>query len=690
VNIRQPEDPVPTDEPCQPLDSTGGPGPLPGHGPPPRPNAPIAPITPMSGGALLWPGQEGRLIDSLGQVARLRQRSGQGSSVAILTRAAIEFVKAQQSFTGRQFALAVADLAVSGRAAFADFCSVKPDNQGIVAAVNAVGDPAVAALPGSIAPSVAAVLDRAYKVAWFLRGQAARGDLGWIAVSGEDDLPHRPVNVPGTKFPQYDLAFDVPGALGPIPVTTRFTIATSSPPADPPVLTVPPRTCPSQLQPALPTDPIILYIHGSDSRLEEASDLIPHLTSRGFSVISVDLPGSGYASPLEHTRVGEWMPLTPYPPQIIQQILQARSRVVLLPFLEQFLFKFVETLSLQLGRPGLVEGRIAAAIGGSLGGNLGLRLAQPSAPWPRNVVAYSPGSVWDAANNSLIALGIAEPWLVDLVHRVAQPETLASRSDFIQTVFDKAIPFQTQPEQWYGTSFKCRESYINNARSDRQEMYTAESRRWHWRISFEEMVWTWRDPVLEWGIGQGLNAGTKRLMLGAGAEDDNVPIRIYANTLDLAKEIAQAQFVAPGAGSGPHPGGPPIRPNAPVTHASPLDGDTFFLLRTGHSIHAERPEALAAKVAAFVPVPPLPQVATPIINLNGTQGTTTVMVDMMTTTPGATIYYTKNGTNPTTSSLVYSGDFQLTPPVGGSITVIAIAAAPGYISSANATAVLKG
>ena len=689
MNIRQPEDPVPTDEPCQPLDPVpvGGSGPHPG-GPPIHPNAPVTPITPMSGGVLLWLGQEGRLIDSLGKVARLRKPSGQGDSVAILTRAAIELVKAQQSFPGRQFAMAVADLAVSGRAAFADFCSVKPDDQRIVAAVNAVGDPAVAALSGSIAPSVAAVLDRAYKVAWFLRGQATRGDLGWIAVSGENDLPHRPVNVPATKFPQYDLAFDVMGGLGPIPVTTRFTIATASQPADPPVVTVPPRTCPPQLQPSLPADPIVLYIHGSDSRLEEASDLIPHLVSSGFSVISVDLPGSGYASPLDHTRVGEWIPFVPYPPQIIQQILQARSQVVLLPFLEQFLFKFIETLSLQLGRRGLVEGRIVAAMGGSLGGNLALRLAQPSAPWPRDVVAYSAGSVWNAANNSAIAAGIAEPWLVDLVDRVAQPETLASRSDFIQTVFDKKIPSQTQPEQWYGASFKCRESYINNARSDRQEMYTPESRRWHWRISFEEMVWTWRDPVLEWGIGQGLNSGSKRLMLGAGTEDDNFPVSICTNTLALAEGIAQAQFIAPGAGSGPHPGGPPIRRNAPVTHAGRLDGDTFFLLRTGHSIHAERPAALAAKVAAFVPL-----TTAPTINVDGTvhQNPGAVLADITTGTAGnpdtpaqTKIYYTVNGTNPDTQSMQYSGEFQVT--TFGPAIVRAIAVAPGLNPSSIATA----
>jgi hypothetical protein len=45
-------------------------------------------------------------------------------------------------------------------------------------------------------------LERAYQVAWALRDAnvqeriAIRKNLGWITVSGEDDPPHRPVNVP--------------------------------------------------------------------------------------------------------------------------------------------------------------------------------------------------------------------------------------------------------------------------------------------------------------------------------------------------------------------------------------------------------------------------------------------------------------------------------------------------------------
>ena len=92
-------------------------------------------------------------------------------------------------------------------------------------------------------------LDRAYAVANFLRtGQALqapspwytstgalttaaqqatdgkkgqRSDLKWIAVSGEDDSAHRPVNVPSSPSPQYEVDVDVETPLSRGASTTR-------------------------------------------------------------------------------------------------------------------------------------------------------------------------------------------------------------------------------------------------------------------------------------------------------------------------------------------------------------------------------------------------------------------------------------------------------------------------------------
>lgn len=74
------------------------------------------------------------------------------------------------------------------------------------------------ATPTDFASAVNLALDHAFDVAWALRGPVApqpvqrtasawftaRQPLGWIAVSGEDDTPHRPVNSAPPEFEQFD------------------------------------------------------------------------------------------------------------------------------------------------------------------------------------------------------------------------------------------------------------------------------------------------------------------------------------------------------------------------------------------------------------------------------------------------------------------------------------------------------
>lgn len=540
---------------------------------PPNPADETCTVARQLYGALVVPNQEGRLIDPLRHAAQIRKivtgvPTGGGDAVAILTLAAIERVRTQLDDTppNPMLATALADLAVTGRLAYDDFCSVEPQDTLIQQAVKLqfAGDPRANAI--LIAECVAEVLDRAYSVAWFLSGQSARGDLGWIAVSSEDDAPYRPVNAARSRFPQCDLLFTVPGAKGNVVVMSRFVIATANEPVDPPVVT-PQRSCPPVMEPVLPpNDQIILYIHGSDSQLEEAEALIPHLVRTpdglptGFSVISMDLPGSGYVNLIDHTEVADFLP--PASDLSLVLILWLRSNLALMPFLEEFIVAFVSALSSRLGQPGLVEGRLAAVMGGSLGGNLALRLAQRHEPWLRNAVAYSPGSVWDALGDVILQQGVVSRFLTCL-----EGENDQSRGDFFSKVFDQAIPLKTQPDQWYRDDWPCKLGYISNARLDRRETYTSQSRRWHWRISIEELAWTWRDPVLEQGFRH-------RVLLGAGKADDYWPAKIFSNTFDLAGEMV-----------------------------TPTDGDTFFFDLTGHSIHAERPAALAGKVLAFLPNP---------------------------------------------------------------------------------------
>jgi hypothetical protein len=76
------------------------------------------------------------------------------------------------------------------------------------------------------------------------------------------------------------------------------------------------------------------------------------------------------------------------------------------------------------------------------------------------------------------------------------------------------------------------------------------------------------------------------------------------------------------------------------------------------------------------------QTATPVISPVSESVTSAVQVTMTDSTPGSSVYYTIDGTTPTTSSTKYSGPFT----VNHSESVSAIAVAPTYANSAIATA----
>ena len=125
-----------------------------------------------------------------------------------------------------RWAMPSADLAVTGRVSYGRFKATPPNEASLVAAVRAGPGSPGQAVPGDVANAVSMALDRAYAVAWALRGPIApqpaartplawaaarKSSLNWIAVSGEDDTPHRPVNVAPPEFQQFEIPVPVPG-----------------------------------------------------------------------------------------------------------------------------------------------------------------------------------------------------------------------------------------------------------------------------------------------------------------------------------------------------------------------------------------------------------------------------------------------------------------------------------------------
>src|SRR4029078_3239480 len=138
-------------------------------------------------------GPEGRLNPALRLMAQTR------NATKMLTEAAVAQCQQLIAFMPNRLAMQFAELAVTGRVAFDDFCALHPQvgpttspapiQTAALARLLALGIPGVTTQ--LVQRAVSDVLDRAYQVAWFLRTQTPLGALGWIATSGEDDLPHR-------------------------------------------------------------------------------------------------------------------------------------------------------------------------------------------------------------------------------------------------------------------------------------------------------------------------------------------------------------------------------------------------------------------------------------------------------------------------------------------------------------------
>jgi pimeloyl-ACP methyl ester carboxylesterase len=436
----------------------------------------------------------------------------------------------------------------------------------------------------------------------------------WIAVSAEDDPPDYPVNVFISPYPQFHQKITVPtpamGAGTSVDLDIRYILASTGDDA--------------ALSPSIPPeDEVLLYIHGEGSRAEEACDLIPKLravaatANRTFTVIALDLPGSGYTTRIKggvhetpiHREIAE-MPASNFILNFYDAAPFVGSPV--LDFVQDTISTFVETAIIQpFGE------RNITIIGGSLGGHMALRFAASDKGWVRNVIAWSPASVWEYTF-SICGIPIDHRRLTDpkcagaatdIDPSALEPEQ--TRRDFFSTVWDKPTfaPDKTtaaevaaaimaaasigiitlpvgmvaelliqcymqlhtsppQATQWYRDDWPSKPvppkpfgdakiNYMDESRWDRWDVYNTNFRQWHFRIS-EELIGFQFDP----------NTINKPLQLMAGQADDYDYVHFVKYVTDFAGKL-----------SGP--------------------GRALTVQDTGHSIHNERPTFLANQIIEF-------------------------------------------------------------------------------------------
>jgi hypothetical protein len=529
--------------------------------------------------------------------ADLRRAAHTANPAATLALAAERFARGD-TLNGNAFA----DLSVTGRRSFAAFRRRPPTATAIADIARLVSASARSLARDALLRGAQTALDRAIAVAKILRvggwptSCPERQTFGWIAVSGEDDQPHRPVNVASAPFPQFDLTVPVPlrarPGAAPLNVSTRFFIAHRTPPPGSGTGTcaaalsnnMPPGADPA---PVVPRDAeVILYVHGMDSRAEEALDLtaalhaIGNTTGKNWTVISVDLPTSGYAdnldpeqvAPLDHVGESKFhyngaadLELTDL------KIFDTRGvhRAPVVDFIEDFIVAFVDRLE----RVTPVKARIRAVVGGSLGGNMSLRLGRRNdVDWIRRVVPWSPAAIWPSyadGSNPADHIGVAMPFMWAGGDPRLRTESPVARRQFFFTAFDWTaglLNFKPQPREWYRDGWACKAQLIMAARLERQETYNRNFRLWHWRLATEQIVFSHRGP----------GADGRPLFLA-----NRKPMLLMCGYMDTGGKLCEH-----------------TRRVAPQMVNTP--GRAIFFRGTGHSIHNERPCLLARHIVDFL------------------------------------------------------------------------------------------
>jgi len=509
--------------------------------------------------------------------ARYREAAQRANPWENLKEATLAFALGQEEL-GR----VLSDLSVSGQKSYRKFQRLHA--QGLLSETLLIADiilpQTLVGVEAKLFQSAQRALQRAYQAAHglYARSESDRWKLGYIAVSGEDDAPRRPINTPATHYPQYDMNLRVQGQE----FRVRYTVADTMEGPSQRAVWNGKRTLPREGRPGMlnPEARVLFYIHGMDSRLEEADDLIRVLrdiaqkTGERWVLISMDLPSSGYSDYLDPMALG---PIEESGKAVgFPQFFDARSRqhVPVLDFLEETVVTFLD----ELDRSIQLKDQLEAVIGGSLGGNLTFRLGRRTdLPWLKNVVSWSVASIWKSlagGADPFKHLGVATAWKRAGGDTAELIEHSEDRAQFFFDSFESSVglgPIQivpAQPDQWWDRRWPCAESAREIARLERQEIYSRNFRLWHWRLAMEQLIYT-QQTSPELGFPR-YQRNIKRMLLACGQQDDFSYTNICSTTMQVARKMTETP------------------------------GKTVLFHETGHSIHNERPAALAREIIEFL------------------------------------------------------------------------------------------
>lgn len=455
-------------------------------------------------------------------------------------------------------AVALADLAVTGRAAYAAF------EQTTKAKVKAKAKQ-LGTKPDVLDANTDRIWQHCLDLVEYLKatepdrasldiGKDAKGKTRWIAVNAEVDPPWRPVNVGTSSFRTVDVPVTLPGKYRNATMTGRAVIAGDV------------DAC----------DGWILFLHGGGSRAEECEHVAQALLDHphgNLALVSPDLPGCGYGELLSPSALG----LDPTAP--LKKNLENDGPFPFLDLCDAWVEAFVDAIRAQ--EKGLKDKPIAAVVGGSLGANLSLRLAKRGKPVANAYIAWSPASIWAPVDDDLGVknMGGAEAFKMCLAEKVAKAGTVDENTDMRRRhfwmIFERAtkiIETIVPPtvDMWWYDGWPTAKAMKQAAWADRAELYSEHHRQYVWRYSYEQLFYSWQYPNQR--PRRETIPKTRPVMLLGAAHDNFNFANIYDRVLDAA--TGKAPF--------------------PAARRVALVGSS------GHSLHDERPRLLVEQALGFL------------------------------------------------------------------------------------------